>query len=103
MNWTDLTGHRPGLSAPSLHQRLTLGSLELLCLGSSADTTCESSEGDDLFVVLDIGEVGVRLFQVHAYKISDVSNMIVPTIESGSDFTHVLEVSSHILASSPGD
>lgn len=41
--------------------RLTLGRLELLRLGRTADTASESSEGDDLLVLLNVAEVGVGL------------------------------------------
>jgi len=68
MNWTDLTGQRPGVRGVWCRwaKRLTFGGLELLGLGSTSDTTGESSERNDLLLLLDIGEVGVRLLQGHA-------------------------------------
>ena len=45
----------------------TLSRLELLRLASTADTTVEPPEGDDLVVGEDIAEVGVRLRQLKAY------------------------------------
>ena len=44
----------------------TLGRLELLRLASTANATSESAEGDDLLVVLDVAEVGVRLRELEA-------------------------------------
>ena len=45
---------------------LTLGGVELLSLSSSSDTSGESSERDDLLVLLNVGEVGVSLGELHA-------------------------------------
>lgn len=68
----------------------TLGSLELLGLRSSANTASEPSERNNLLVVLNVGEVSVRLLQVHARK-------------GSGHLSHVLEVSSEVLASGLGE
>lgn len=44
---------------------LTLGGTELLGLGGTSDSSSESSERNDLLVVLDVGQVGVGLLEVH--------------------------------------
>ena len=73
-NLTDFSGQRPTDSCstfsipPTTNQgRRTLGRLELLRLASTANATSESAEGDDLLVVLDVAEVGVRLRELEAY------------------------------------
>lgn len=54
--------------------KLTLGGLELLGLGSTSDTTSESSERNDLLLLLNIGEVGVGLLQGHAWVLGSCSS-----------------------------
>lgn len=49
---------------------LTFSGLELLGLRRSADTTSESPERDDLLVLGDVVQVGVRLLEVPAWKVS---------------------------------
>jgi hypothetical protein len=49
------------------HKQLTLGGLELLGLRCSSDTSSESSERNDLLLLLNVGKVGVGLLQVHSW------------------------------------
>ena len=88
------------------HYRLrTLSRLELLRLASTADTTVEPPEGDDLVVGEDIAEVGVRLRQLEAYishstSISHFLSQLTSkrTGECGRDLAHVFEVGAQVLA-----
>ena len=56
---------------------LTLGGLELLGLGSSADTSSKSSERDDLLVLLDVGKVGVGFLEVHSCRFSTMLQRMI--------------------------
>ena len=57
---------RVGSGRGGRERRLTLGGSELLSLASSSDTSGESSERNDLLVLLNVGEVGVSLGELHA-------------------------------------
>lgn len=46
--------------------RRTLRCLELLCLTRTSNTTREPSEGNNLLVLFNIAEVGVRLCEFEA-------------------------------------
>jgi hypothetical protein len=83
----------------------TLGRLKLLSLGSTADTTREPSEWDDLLVILNVGEVGVRLRQVHPWRNepNPTGSSFPPTRDRSGHLPHVLEVSPDILAPRLGD
>lgn len=80
---------------------LTLGGLELLGLGSSTDTSSESSERDDLLVLLDVGEVGVGFLEVHSCRFSTTFHRMIwrRTAESSSNLSHVFEMRSDVFSS----
>ena len=72
MNLTLFSGQRPekrnkrtDISVQS-HALRTLRRLELLRLGSTSNTTVEAPEWNDLLVLCDVSEVGVRLCQLEA-------------------------------------
>ena len=82
MNLTDFSGQRPeGHPNISLQFRVdtrllhTLSRLELLGLAGTANTTSESSEGDNLLVLLDITKVSVGLGQLETYQQSGTSSL----------------------------
>jgi hypothetical protein len=64
-----------------------LGDTERLSLGSTTNTTVESSEGDGTLVVLDVVQVGNSLVEGHA-------------IDGGSSLTSVLEVNTEVASTS---
>lgn len=117
MNLTDFSGQRPifgGYKCSKTHTSLqvrTLSSLELLGLASTTNTTSESSERDDLLVLRNVAEVGVRLGQLETYNITPkTAPSISPlrtdlpderTSESSGHFAHVLEVGAEVLPAGP--
>ena len=87
MNRTDFSGQRPvkktrrmidGLVSTNEKDislarcsRLTLGGTELLGLGGTSDSSSEPSERNDLLVLLDVGQVGVGLLEVHTCRVAE--------------------------------
>ena len=101
-----LSNRRNGQDEPSL----TLSRLELLGLASTADTTRETAEGNDLLVFGNVAEVRVRLRELEACIHTDPSlqsrrpwlmAQSKPLTRQGSrDLTHVLEVRPEVLPAS---
>lgn len=63
----------------------TLGGLEFLGLGGTADTTVKAAEGNALLLLGDILQVGIGLVQLH-------------TLNGSSNFVGILELYIHELA-----
>lgn len=96
-NLADLTGHRPIANRKSelfplptlAHIPLckpTLGGLESLCLRSAADAAVEPPEGHALLVLLDVGEVGVGLGELHARKNGCGFPVCIPRLSVAASF-----------------
>lgn len=87
-----------------LTEKRTLSSTELLGLRSTTNTTAESSERDDLLMLLDVPEVVIGLGQFQACKNSSSKSPatghhtnIGLASESSSNFPHVLEVGAEVF------
>jgi hypothetical protein len=80
-----------------------LGSLELLCLTSTANTSSESAEWNTFIMFDDVAEVGVSLGELetyallHEYTLSNQTQE-TRTLNGSRNFTHVLEVGAKVLA-----
>ena len=83
MNLTDFSGQRPVNpgSKPSIswnssaRLQRTLCRLELLGLAGTANTTSETTEGDDLLVLRDVTKVSVGLGQLETYQQAAISSL----------------------------
>ena len=88
------------------NRKRTLSGSKLFSLGSTTNTTIESSEGNDLLVLFYVSQVLIGLGQFQACGNNSNGESLVPThtdielaSESSTNFPHVLEVSTEVFPS----